>query len=114
MSAIDRQEAARYPISGMGLLGFGLWLGLAFGFLEAGHALAAFLVPGRPLPDCRSCGSRPFSTALSSRELAWWRRCDRSFCPGCPGTFCCWRSWPFSAAFWPPSCTPFSSAGSRR
>ena len=46
MSFGDRQEAAPAPLSGTRLVGFGLWLGLVFGFIEAGQAVISFLVPG--------------------------------------------------------------------
>src|SRR5262245_1162029 len=34
------------PMRGLRLVGFGLWLGLIFGFVEAGQAVVSFLVPG--------------------------------------------------------------------
>ena len=46
MSFGDRQEAAPAPLTGTRLVGFGLWLGLVFGFIEAGQAVISFLVPG--------------------------------------------------------------------
>ncbi|HEY7029077.1 MAG TPA: sulfatase [Gemmatimonadales bacterium] len=36
----------RSPVAGIRLVGFGLWLGLIFGFIEAGQAVISFLVPG--------------------------------------------------------------------
>jgi arylsulfatase A-like enzyme len=46
MSSSDRQEAVRLPVTGIRLVGFGLWLGIVFGFIEAGQAVISFLIPG--------------------------------------------------------------------
>ena len=42
----NNREAVRSPVTGLGLVGFGLWLGVIFGFIEAAQAGISFLVPG--------------------------------------------------------------------
>src|SRR5262249_27821790 len=45
-TAANRGPTTVPPIRGLRLVGFGLWLGLIFGFIEAGQAVVSFLVPG--------------------------------------------------------------------